>query len=120
FSAFVVAAIVVEFVRGTVARRAVSGEPWPVALAALIARNRRRYGGYVVHFAIVLLAIGIVGSSAYDSVGEKRLRPGETLAAGGYTVRYLSQYDRRGPNALERRADVLVRRGGNAVGQLQP
>src|SRR5262249_14402901 len=88
FSAFVIAAIVVEFVRGTAARRSVSGEPWPVALSSLIARNRRRYGGYVVHFAIVLLAIGIVGSSAYDSNAEKRLRPGQTLSAGGFTIQY--------------------------------
>ncbi|MGZ8687302.1 MAG: heme lyase CcmF/NrfE family subunit, partial [Gaiellaceae bacterium] len=68
FSAFVLAAIGLEFVRGTRARRALSSETWPVAFASLIGRNRRRYGGYVVHAAIVLLAIGIAGSSAYDSV----------------------------------------------------
>src|SRR5438270_10883839 len=59
FSAFVGASIVLEFVRG----RAAAG-----SVFRLIARNRRRYGGYVVHAAIVLLAIGIAGSSAYQTV----------------------------------------------------
>src|SRR5262249_6730160 len=58
FCAFVLAAIVVELVRGT---RATG------SLFRLIAGNRRRYGGYIVHFAIVLLAIGVAGSSAYQT-----------------------------------------------------
>ena len=76
FSAFVLATIALEFVRGTRARRALSSESWPAAFASLIGRNRRRYGGYVVHVAIVLLAIGIAGSSAYDSVVEGKLARG--------------------------------------------
>ena len=63
FSAFVLAAIGLEFVRGTKARKALSTESWPGAFFSLIGRNRRRYGGYVVHVAIVLLAIGIAGST---------------------------------------------------------
>ena len=62
------------------ARRALTGETRATAFASLIARNRRRYGGYVVHAAIVLLAIGIAGSSAYDSVVEGKLAPGQSLA----------------------------------------
>ncbi len=84
FSAFVLATIGLEFVRGTRARRALSSETWPVAFASLIGRNRRRYGGYVVHAAIVLLAIGIAGSSAYDSVAEGKLAPGQSLAVADY------------------------------------
>ena len=63
FSAFVLASIVLEFVRG----RAAAG-----GIFRLIARNRRRYGGYIVHAAIVLLAIGIAGSSAYQTMREHR------------------------------------------------
>ena len=77
FSAFVLASIALEFIRGTRARRALSGGPWPLAFSSLIGRNRRRYGGYIVHAAIVLLAIGIAGSSAYDTVNERRLVPGD-------------------------------------------
>ena len=69
--AFVLATIVLEFVRGTRARRARSRQ--------LVARNRRRYGGYIVHAAIVLLALGIAGSSAYGSSAERKLSPGQSL-----------------------------------------
>ena len=53
-------------------------------LLLVVGRNRRRYGGYVVHAAIVLLAIGIAGSSAYDNVGEGGSRPASTLAVADY------------------------------------
>ena len=97
FSAFVLAAIGLEFVRGTRARRALSNESWPVAFGSLIGRNRRRYGGYVVHVAIVLLAIGIAGSSSYDSVVEGKLAPGQSLAVSGYTVTLQSADRARDP-----------------------
>src|SRR5918999_1095308 len=64
FSAFVLATITLEFVRGTRARRALGAPSWPAAFSSLVARNRRRYGGYVVHAAIVLLAIGVAGARA--------------------------------------------------------
>ena len=82
------ASIALEFIRGTRARRALSGGSWPGAFFSLIARNRRRYGGYIVHVAIVLLAIGIAGSSAYDTVVEGKLAPGQSLAVGGYRLTY--------------------------------
>ena len=88
FSAFVMGTIVLEFWRGTAARRALSGESVPRAFGSLIARNRRRYGGYIVHAAIVLLAIGIAGSSAYDASRSARLAPGQSVKLRGYTLVY--------------------------------
>ncbi|MBA3717949.1 MAG: heme lyase CcmF/NrfE family subunit [Actinobacteria bacterium] len=118
FSAFVIASIVVEFVRGTKARKAVAGESWPVAFSSLIARNRRRYGGYVVHAAIVLLAIGIAGSSAYDTTREAKLRPGQSMEIRGYTLTYQRLVERQSENAREIRAQVDVRRGSDHQGTL--
>ena len=63
-----------EFARGTRARRALAGGSWLGAFGALVARNRRRYGGYIVHAAIVLLAIGIAGSSALPDRARAKLR----------------------------------------------
>ena len=79
FSAFVIAAIVVELVRGT---RATG------SLFRLIGSNRRRYGGYIVHFAIVLLAIGVAGSSAYGTNVERHLSPGQSTTVGAYHLTY--------------------------------
>jgi cytochrome c-type biogenesis protein CcmF len=80
FCAFVMATIVVELVRGT---RATG------SLVQLVSRNRRRYGGYVVHASIVLLAIGIVGSSAYQTQREFQVKKGGTLSMPGYKATFL-------------------------------
>jgi cytochrome c-type biogenesis protein CcmF len=120
FSAFVAAAIVLEFARGTTARRAIGGESWPRAFTFLIARNRRRYGGYIVHAAIVLLALGIAGSSAYQTIRERTLRPGQSLSAAGYTLTYRRLTTARGPNYTGFRAVVDVSRGGSHVATVDP
>ena len=120
FSAFVLASIVLEFARGTRARRALTSSTWPRALGQLVSRNRRRYGGYVVHAAIVLLAVGIAGSSAYDSQTEGKLKPGQSLSSGGYTVTYRSLTREPKGNHVALRAQVDVYRGTSFVGRLEP
>jgi cytochrome c-type biogenesis protein CcmF len=119
FSAFVLATIVMEFARGTRARKALGASSWPAAFSSLVSRNRRRYGGYVVHAAIVLLAIGIAGSSAFDSVAEAKLAKGDSMRIGDYTLVYRSLHERSGPNATEVRATLDVRRGDRDLGSLQ-
>jgi cytochrome c-type biogenesis protein CcmF len=116
FSAFVLAAIVHEFVRGTRARKALGTESWPGAFSALVGRNRRRYGGYVVHAAVVLLAIGVAGSSSYGATRIAHLRPGQTTHVRGYKLQYLGSVIRRGPNDEELRARFAVWRGGDYLG----
>src|SRR5262245_46131150 len=111
FSAFVAATIVLEFVRGTRARKALGASSWPGAFTSLISRNRRRYGGYVVHASIVLLAVGIAGSSAFDSVSEARLEQGQSMQVADYTLVYRSLSEREVSNATEIRATLGVRRG---------
>src|ERR671910_148757 len=94
FSAFVLASIALEFARGTRARRALSGGSWPAAFSALIGRNRRRYGGFIVPAPVLPLAIGIAGSSAFDSVAEAKLARGETMQVGDYQLKYESLDER--------------------------
>jgi cytochrome c-type biogenesis protein CcmF len=117
FSAFVLASVVLEFVRGTRARRATSGGSWPGAFSALVARNRRRYGGYVVHAAVVLLAIGIAGN-AYGTTREATLRPGGSMKVGDYALTYRRSIERQTANATEARALVDVSRGGSSLATL--
>ena len=119
FSAFVGSTIVMEFARGTRARKALGAASWPGAFSSLMARNRRRYGGYVVHASIVLLAIGVAGSSAFDSVAEAKLARGESLAIGGYTLVYRSLDERQSANATEIRATLGIRRGADDLGTLE-
>jgi len=86
-AAFVVATVVQEFARGARARRALHGETGMTAFANLFRRNGRRYGGYVVHLGIVLVALAVATSQARTVDAERTLAPGETLAVAGYEVR---------------------------------
>jgi cytochrome c-type biogenesis protein CcmF len=87
-SAFVVATIASEFYRGLMARRRTRGEGYLVALGRLVAKGRRRYGGYIVHLAIVFIAIGVTGSSVYKNEWLVSLTPGEEATIGDYTLEY--------------------------------
>jgi cytochrome c-type biogenesis protein CcmF len=116
FAAFVLGAIVLEFVRGTRARKSLGSGGWLAALTSLVGRNRRRYGGYVVHAAIVLLLVGAVGIGGFSTTREAKLAPGETLAVGDYRLTYLGTEEQRGANAQEVRARLAVSRGDEALG----
>ena len=84
---FVIATITVDLVRATRARRAM-GE-WAVpALGGLLLRHNRRYGGFVVHLAILVVAVGVTGSQAWSLHTETTLKRGEETALGGYRVRF--------------------------------
>jgi cytochrome c-type biogenesis protein CcmF len=108
FCAFVLATIVVELVRGT---RATG------SLFVLVARNRRRYGGYVVHASIVLLALGVAGSSAYSTTRESRMEPGQSLTVAGNTFTFRGVEHSRSATANETRAIVDI--SGRTQGTLR-
>jgi cytochrome c-type biogenesis protein CcmF len=116
FAVFALAAIVRELVVGTRARRSATGAGWLRSAATLVARNRRRYGGYLVHVAVVLLAIGVVGSSLFGVTRQKSLHVGDAMSVGDYTLRLDRSYIRVAANALELRAQLAVFRGGSRIG----
>ncbi len=116
FGVFVLAAIVLEFWRGTRARRALGDGGWLASLGSLVSRNRRRYGGYVVHAAVVLLLIGAVGIGAFHKTKIVKLHRGETVGIGGYTLRDDGVVQSRGANDREIRVRLAVFRGGDYLG----
>jgi cytochrome c-type biogenesis protein CcmF len=87
-SALVLGTVAQEFWRGTGARRAMSGEPAPTAVVQLVRRNRRRYGGYVVHVGMALLFAGVAASSAFEDARDARLAPGQSATIGDYRVTF--------------------------------
>jgi cytochrome c-type biogenesis protein CcmF len=89
-AAFVLASVAQELWRGTRVRaRAASAAP-PAALAGLIARNRRRYGGYIVHVGMAALFVGVAASSSFQHITQlERFSPGQSARVGPYTVRYV-------------------------------
>jgi cytochrome c-type biogenesis protein CcmF len=119
-AAFALAAVAQEYWRGTRARAASTGRPWPVALAGLVARNRRRYGGYLVHAGLALSLVGVAASTAFQHIRDARLVPGRTTAVDGYTVRYVAATARLTAEKLSLGAVLDVRRDGRHVATLRP
>jgi len=117
---FVAVAILLEFIRGTTARHSRFGEMYPAALGRLIWRNKRRYGGYIVHIGVVLIFVGITGSSSYKIEREVFVKPGEEFQLGKYTLKYekFSQYETQ--SKLVNAAIVSVYNEGKKVDILTP
>src|SRR6266851_1127546 len=85
--AFVTGTVVQEFWRGTNVRRRATGTDFLAALIGLVSRNKRRYGGYIVHVGIVLIFLGFAGK-AFEVKETVRLTPGQQTTLGRYTVRH--------------------------------
>jgi cytochrome c-type biogenesis protein CcmF len=116
---FVIATVLQEFYRGTSARRAITRDAWPVALAALVRRNRRRYGGYTVHFGVAVLLIGVAASSSFQHSKDVVLKPGQSAMVDGYRFLYVRPTEAALPSKIQFGAVLAVSKGGHHVVTLQ-
>lgn len=116
---FVIGTILTEFHRGAKARGSSSGEFYLVALWNLIGRNRRRYGGYIVHFGVVLLFIGFTGN-AFNKESEAGLKYGETMDIGSYHLVYEGYKENQNPLTVVIQTQLGVYQNGKRLGTLWP
>ena len=118
--AFVAAAVGFEYVRGSRLRRRNTGHGYPKAVAGLVSRDRRRYGGYLVHLAIVVIGIGIVASTAFQLNREVNLTRGDSVDIGAYRLTYLGTVTNQevGKDVVASR--LQVSRDGRAMGEVIP
>ncbi len=89
FAAFALVGIGQEFWRGAAARRRLKGGSMGSALVAIVSRNRRRYGGYIVHVGVAVLLVGIAASSSFQTKRDVLLRPGQSAVVDGRKVTYV-------------------------------
>jgi cytochrome c-type biogenesis protein CcmF len=117
--AFTLTTIIQEFVRGARVRQHHTKLDFFTSMIGLVARNKKRYGGYLVHAAMVMMFLGFAGG-AYKQEAEATLEKGQTTKLGGYTLRF---------DGLERTSDsskeitaarVTVSEGGKVVAQMRP
>ena len=87
FSGFVVGTITQEFWRGARVRQQTTGTDIFTALVGLVGRNKRRYGGYIIHVAIVLLFLGFAGSG-FKQEESALMTPGQEVKVGDYVIRH--------------------------------
>jgi cytochrome c-type biogenesis protein CcmF len=120
FAAFALTGLAQEFWRGAAARRRLSGEAIPAALTGLVARNRRRYGGYVVHIGVIVLLIGVAASSSFQTNRDATLRPGESTVVDGREVTYVRPTADITPAYVEFGGVLAVEEDGKRVATLSP
>ncbi len=78
-----------ETYRGAAARtHHATKESLPRALIALFGRNRRRYGGFIVHLGITVIGIGVIGSTLFQLTTQQTLAVGQSVSLGQYTMTY--------------------------------
>ncbi|MFN3309335.1 MAG: heme lyase CcmF/NrfE family subunit [Anaerolineales bacterium] len=120
-AAFVACVTLYEYGRAVLARARSRSESLPVAFWNLAGRNRRRYGGYIIHLGVVLMAIGIIGIELFQKETQGTIAQGEELRLGPYTMRFesLAVFDTAdGRNVA--RAVVSVYKNGRFLGELYP
>ena len=116
----VVGAVAVEITQALLARLKFTDDPPLLALGRLLGRNPRRYGGYVVHIAVVIIALGIAGYTHYHQEALRGLEVGQQTSIGPYSIVFegLEEGEIRGvPHTAAR---VLVRQDGQDIGYLMP
>jgi cytochrome c-type biogenesis protein CcmF len=119
-AAFVAATVMLEFSRGVMARRRAVNEAAPRALVNLVAKNNRRYGGYIVHLGVAMAFVGIVASSFFKVEVKRSLAPNQTLDIGDYKLKYLGVSGDETFHMERLGARLELSRDGRSLGVLEP
>jgi cytochrome c-type biogenesis protein CcmF len=118
--AFVLGTIVQEFWRGMRARQALLKESAPQALAHVVGKNRRRYGGYVIHVGIVMAFVGVAASSVFRIEVQQTLSQGQDFQVGRYRLRFDRIENREDGHMAASAAVLSVFVGDRQIDTLKP
>ena len=123
--AFTMTTILQEYIQGVAVRHR-RGENYVTALLTLISRNRRRYGGYMIHMGVILVAIGTIGSRFYQVETQQNIAIGESMSIhsdllGTYTLTYQGLREGASPDDRQiTEAQLNVTHNGQSLGELIP
>jgi len=118
---FALVAIGYEYWKGVRARMTAQHENPIAALVNLVSRNRRRYGGYLIHIGVIMIALAFVGDAFFKQETQGTLSAGQRLTVGGYSLEFntLREYPGSdGRDVVE--ATTTLYQGNQLIGQLQP
>lgn len=112
--------ILLEWFRGARARHRTSGKNYVRAFCSLTWSNRPRYGGFIVHIGIILITLGVLGSSLYSIEKTVTLDTGESMAIGGYELTYNDLTMEQDSSKLSAIASIDVARNGKSIDTMKP
>src|SRR5579875_865690 len=119
-AAFALGTVLVEFRRGASARQHMTAETPVRAVVNLIAKNNRRYGGYIIHVGVALAFVGIVGSSFFKTEVKKTLKPGGSMDVGPYELIFLGLDHDATAHLESARAELQVLYRGEPIARMYP
>ncbi len=119
-AAIAVACFFEDLVRTAIERSRSHGEMFPLALIKVLDANHRRYGGQVAHLGIVMLMLGIVGSSLYGVKENLSLKPGESATFAGNIIRLEKLQETREANYVAVEAVVTLTDARGTVSNILP
>ena len=117
---FVAMTMVYEFYKGARARQTIRPTGFLTALTDLTLMNKRRYGGFSIHIGVVLVFVGIIGSSFFKSEELFTVKRGEEFSIGEYTLRYEQLISEKDPEKDVVRARLAVFQDGQKIDELYP
>lgn len=119
-SVFVLVAICSEFYRGAKLRTKRQQTSFLNGLGLLIQRNKRRYGGYIVHIGIVIVYIGIMGSKGYFLLESESLKLGESMEVGSYQLTMKDTFQEERENFFRAGVVFDVSKNGKHITMMRP
>jgi cytochrome c-type biogenesis protein CcmF len=119
-SAFAMVVTIKEMLAPGLQRARATGEALPLAMAAALRKGRRRFGGYIVHAGVIVIAIGVAASSAYRVDMDMTIRKGDTKSFSGYDITYVDTERQDEPHRWSRVARFDVARDGKPLGRVEP
>jgi cytochrome c-type biogenesis protein CcmF len=120
FAAFALTGLAQEFWSGARARQQLVGGSTARAMLGLVSRNRRRYGGYIVHVGVIVLLIGIAASSSFQTRRDVEMRPGQSAVVDGRTITYVKPTVAVDSQKITFGSVLRVEEDGELVGHLRP
>lgn len=96
------------------------GEPYIVAVYMLFNRYRQRYGGYLVHLGLIMLAVGVIGSHFFQQQTDAVLKAGQEINVSGYRLLYMGNIDAKETDKEIITSQLQIWRGGQLQGYIYP
>lgn len=115
---FAAGAVVVEYYRGVRLRQKNAGDSVPTAIFRLARRDPRRYGGYIVHLGVALIAVGIIGSWFFQTERQVIVSPGETVRVAEYDITYDGITTGQGADYASVTANITVAKNGQTEARM--
>jgi cytochrome c-type biogenesis protein CcmF len=120
FAGFALVGNLGQFFLATSTRRKASGGSFPSALWGVMNANPRRYGGYIAHMGVIVVALGIAAALEFRFEQGATFKRGESVAAHGYTIRFDSLFARREPHREVIGGIFTVSKDGHVIRTLDP